>query len=247
MASWAPAPSAPGPSVAASGSATQIRRWPDGVIPDQQYAVAGPSTSAPTLTRRSTCWPWSASAPPSCGAATSCAPVRCGTPTPSSPGCWLAAGWTREVRLRAGEPLAGVPGSSSPDANAIGSEREADRLGICRCASRLRASAGESRRRPGVEHLRGPAATGHGRRQRGGPTPAALGVVEHRRPAPRPARARPDRRLGADRPHRRSQRRGSHRTGRARQHQRRRRAGDEGRPCDHRPCAADQPVGPRAA
>ena len=69
----------------------EVRCWRDGHIPDVDEASRARNTSATTASGRdafSTCCRPSLDAP---GEPTNSTPATCGTPTRSSPGCWLAA------------------------------------------------------------------------------------------------------------------------------------------------------------
>lgn len=64
----------------------EIRRWRNGLIPDLAERSTAQGISATTLTARDRCWSSCRWCRRRFGAATSCAPGRCGTRTRSSPG-----------------------------------------------------------------------------------------------------------------------------------------------------------------
>ena len=64
----------------------EVRCWPDGIIPDQEYAVASPVELSTDPARAGCCCLVLPTCPRPCGDATSCARGRCGTPTRWSPG-----------------------------------------------------------------------------------------------------------------------------------------------------------------
>ena len=119
----------------------EIRRWRGGRIPDIAEAVDspqrlsdGPRRRAPRArARRRACRR-------RCGAATSCTPARCGTPTRSSPGCSPERNRLQQAHIPAGGPRARLDGRPQDRAtrDADGAER-LERRTIARTGYQLRA------------------------------------------------------------------------------------------------------------
>lgn len=79
----------------------EVRRWRDGVIPDVDSAVESPQRLSEDPERARRLLDLVPEMPTPSGAATNCAPARCGTRTPSSPGCLSGAASTcRRSTLR---------------------------------------------------------------------------------------------------------------------------------------------------
>ena len=67
----------------------EVRAWPGGVLPDEQYAVGTAALATDAVAHAVASWPPCPTCRPRSGAATSWASARCGTPTPWWRGwCW---------------------------------------------------------------------------------------------------------------------------------------------------------------
>jgi hypothetical protein len=78
----------------------EVRRWPDGRIPDVAEAVGGPRCVGEDPLRAQALLDLVPQVPVLTGVATSGAPVTCGTPTRSPRGCSPAAGTTCTASCR---------------------------------------------------------------------------------------------------------------------------------------------------